>query len=311
MKMSKSIFGWELHMKAGGFATVTIEGYLRTIKKIIDYLGDPDPAELTVWDLEGYLAKRRDDGCSEATRQSEWKVIKAYFKWASMKKGLGITRPDTELTMPYAPEPEIQPYTKDEIQRLLSACMMTSPAETNKRSSWVYKRKTAYRDQLLILILLDTGIRVSELCRIQFKDVNLANHSIHIRAYETGRKSRDRTVYLGDMTMDLLWKTVAENEDPENYLLPSSVSKRNRPLDRYAVGHLLRRLGEKTGIPNVGAHRFRHTFAIQYLRNGGDIYTLKRQLGHNSLAMVQRYLQLSDMDSKRAHQKASPVDNWL
>lgn len=310
MKMSKSIVGWELHMRAGRYASATIENYLQVAKKIIAFLDDPDPADITVWDLERYLAKRREDGVSEKTRQTEWKVIKAYFKWASMKKGLGIPRPDTELEMPYAPDSEIQPYTKEEIIKLLQACKITNQAKTEKRESWSYKRKTAFRDQLIILLLLDTGIRVSELCRIQYKDIDLNTQSIHIRAFESGLKSRDRLVYLGETAMDILWKITVENEAPENYLIPSSMTKRNKPLDRYAIGHLLRRLGEKAGVKHAGAHRFRHTFAIQYLRNGGDVYTLKRQLGHNSLAMVQRYLALSEMDAHRAHQKASPVDNW-
>ena len=310
MKMSKSLVGWELHMRSGRYATCTIKGYLQTMRKIVTFLNDPDAADVTVWDLESYLSKRRDDGVSESTRQTEWKVIKAYYKWASMKKGLGIPRPDTELEMPRTADPEIQPYTKDEIMKLLRACKMTRPAKTEKRESWTYLRKTAFRDQLIILILLDTGVRVSELCRIQYKDLNLSTQSIHIRSFESGLKSRDRLVYLGDTTMDILWKITVENEDPENYLIPSSISKRNRPMDRYAIGHLLRSLGEKAGVPHVGAHRFRHTFAVEYLRNGGDIYTLKRQLGHNSLAMVQRYLALSETDAQKAHRKASPVDNW-
>jgi integrase len=148
------------------------------------------------------------------------------------------------------------------------------------------------------------------LSRIQYKDIDLENQAVHITAFETWKKSRDRIVYLGIETMSLLWKAAAENEDPEAWLFPSTCGK-NRPLDRNAIDHLLKRLGKKAGIENCGAHRFRHTFAIQYLRNGGDIYTLKRLIGHKSFYMVQRYLQLSEMDAKRAHQKASPVDNWI
>lgn len=102
-----------------------------------------------------------------------------------------------------------------------------------------------------------------------------------------------------------------ENEDPDNYLFASCKAKKNKPLNRFAINNLLKGLGEKAGVKDCGAHRFRHTFAVQYLRNGGDIYTLKRLIGHKSFSMVQRYLQLSDVDSKIAHRKASPVDNWM
>lgn len=310
MLMSKSLIGWKLHMQSGHYSTVTINGYLPAMQRVISYLEDPDAAEVTPWDLDRFLVHLREDGVSESTRQYYWKVIKSYFSWASKKKGLGIQRPDEELEMPHVPEPEVQPYTKEEIQRLLKACIETEESlPDTERKSWTYKRPTGQRDRLMILMLLDTGMRVSELCRLQYKDIDLNNQSIHIRSFETGRKSRDRIVFVGSETMDLLWKYIVKASDPESYLFNSSTSR--GPLDRNGVDHLLKRLGKKAGVSNCGAHRFRHTFAIQYLRNGGDIYTLKRLIGHRSFYMVQRYLHLSDVDAKKAHQKASPVDNWL
>ena len=311
MKMSKSLLGWQLHMSAGNYSTVTIQGYIPAIKKVIDFLDDPDAGDVTVWQLEAFLIHLRETGVSESTRQYYWKVIKSYFSWASKRKGLNIQRPDEELEMPTVPEPDVQPYTEQEIRSLLQVCKETEEAETHDRESYKAKRPTALRDQCLILVLLDTGIRVSELCRIQYKDINLQNQSIHIKAFETGKKSKDRIVYLGANTMSVLWKMCAENDDTDNYVFYSTAHIRNFPLSRNAVDHLLKRLGERAGIQHCGAHRFRHTFAIQYLRNGGDIYTLKRLIGHSSLKMVQRYLQLSETDAQTAHRKASPVDNWI
>jgi HAMP domain-containing protein len=64
------------------------------------------------------------------------------------------------------------------------------------------------------------------------------------------------------------------------------------------------------GVQNSHPHRFRHTFAIQFLRNGGNIYTLKAILGHTSLDMTKRYLYIAQTDIARDHEKASPVKGW-
>lgn len=69
---------------------------------------------------------------------------------------------------------------------------------------------------------------------------------------------------------------------------------------------------EKAGVDpeSPEANRFRHTFAIQYLRNGGDVFTLQRILGHSSLSTTRKYLLLIDADAKSVHQRSSPVARW-
>lgn len=73
---------------------------------------------------------------------------------------------------------------------------------------------------------------------------------------------------------------------------------------------LLHRLGERTEVQGVHPHRFRHTFAITFLRNGGNLFALQEFLGHTTLEMVRRYAHLAEVDTQTAHKSAGPVDHW-
>jgi integrase/recombinase XerD len=80
-------------------------------------------------------------------------------------------------------------------------------------------------------------------------------------------------------------------------------------MDRDLVGTMLRRLGRRIGI-RAHPHKFRHTGATMFLRNGGNVFELKAILGHSTMEMVQRYVHLAEVDIKDAHRRASPVHNW-
>ena len=87
------------------------------------------------------------------------------------------------------------------------------------------------------------------------------------------------------------------------------VSTRGGPMLRNSLTQILQRIGERAGVMPANAHRFRHTFAINFLRNGGDVLTLQMLLGHESLAMVRNYVKLASADLDRAA-RHSPADGW-
>ena len=84
----------------------------------------------------------------------------------------------------------------------------------------------------------------------------------------------------------------------------------DRPMNKNALRLLIVHLGEKAGVKKCHPHRFRHTFAITYLRSGGDLFTLQSLLGHSTLDMVQHYARIAEIDVEQAHKRASPADNW-
>ncbi len=81
-------------------------------------------------------------------------------------------------------------------------------------------------------------------------------------------------------------------------------------MDRSRLYNQLFEIGQRAGVDEVDVHRFRHTFAINYLRNGGDPFSLQMMLGHSTLEMVRRYLALAQSDLDTGHMRASPVYNW-
>jgi len=171
------------------------------------------------------------------------------------------------------------------------------------------RRPTAKRDKAIIFFLLDSGLRASELCRLTIKDVDLETGTVRITPFLSGRKSRSRVVYIGKSSRSAIWHYLTERKALNNDEI-LFIGKNHKVMDRFILGNLLQRTGFRAGIENVYPHRFRHTFAIQYLRNGGDIFTLQRLLGHSDISMVRRYLYIADTDTKAAHQLASPVDRW-
>jgi len=126
-----------------------------------------------------------------------------------------------------------------------------------------------------------------------------------------GKGTKERILAIGRRTCKAIWRYLATREDylPSDPLFAQH-DDLTKPLSRRALHTLISRIGERAQIQGVHPHRFRHTFAIIFLRNGGDIYSLQAMLGHTGLDMVREYLAIVEADVANAHRKASPIDNW-
>jgi integrase/recombinase XerD len=208
--------------------------------------------------------------------------------------------------------PPVEPLSKDEVEALLKVCKYTREARTADRRAYRFWRPTARRDQAIILTLLDTGLRATELCSLQIGDVEVKTGKVHVQhGVRGGAKSgKGRFVYLGKAARRSLWRYLADREDEDDMEAPLFLGLYDRPMNRDSLRQQIRRLGDKAGVRNCHPHRFRHTFAISYLRAGGDIFTLQSLLGHTSLEMVKYYTHIAQIDVAQAHRRASPADNW-
>jgi integrase/recombinase XerD len=207
------------------------------------------------------------------------RAIKAFCNWC-IKDELLPERVTRKLDMPKREQKVIPIFTRQQISQLFSACERPG----DKQYPWL-----AERDKAILAVLLDTGIRASELCSLTCDRVILDQHDPYIRIMGKGRKERE--IGLGVASRQQLLRYMhrfrPHTSDPHVFL-----RRDRRALDTHGLAALLYRLKQLAGVTGVrcSPHDFRHTFSFNFLANGGDVMKLSRLLGHTSLAVTEGYL---------------------
>jgi site-specific recombinase XerD len=228
---------------------------------------DADSSELSPLTVKGYV-----------------QVVKGFFTWC-FNEELVKVNPAARLGLPSVPSYIIPTFSPDHIRALLDACDRTTTL--------------GYRDYTIILVLLETGIRVSELCGLRLQDV----YDDHIRVFGKGRKEREIGISSG--VSKFLWKYIHQYRDPASDAeLLVFVNRHGHQLTKSGIERFLialRNKAEITGV-RVSAHTFRHTFACTYMENGGEIYKLSRLMGHSSVEVTEEYLKVFNLRAARINQ---------
>lgn len=320
MDIKTALEGFFISRRADGFSESTLSMYRWALNLILGKSLTLEVNEITekhlvdfwAWVRNDYRPKRKNGDTSPLVGRSLeniWTASRSFFGWCEGEK-IVKSRPDLKIKRPQYTSVEVQPFSREEVALMLRACERTRVASTTQRTPFTSPRPTAARDTLVILVLLDTGLRVSEFARLKVSDVNLDTGAVNVRSYGSGRKTKARTVYLGKSSKKAVWRYLAGRDDVLQSD-PLVLTRDNRPMDRNSIRQLLTSIGEAAGITgNTHPHRFRHTAALEYLRNGGDIFTLQRLFGWADLEMARKYLQIVGSDLESAHRKASPADNW-
>ena len=168
-------------------------------------------------------------------------------------------------------------------------------------------RKTfiGLRDYTILLTLIDTGLRVSELCGLGVCDIDWSSGFMRV----LGKGSKERLVPFGTTLRRALHEYIGRKGQfgGDHYLFVNQFAQR---LDRRVVRLILLKLGEKAGVKGVriSPHTCRHTFAKNWILNGGDPFSLQRILGHTTQQMVSHYVNLAANDIRVQHSKFSPAD---
>ncbi len=275
----------------------TLVDYEIVLRRFVRDIGDLDIGEVDRKAITHYLASL--DFSKKRVRNIHT-VLSSLWTWA-VEVGY-CTSHVVRLIKPPKPEKRpILPFTRDQILKMLEATYVSKEYSGPGKRTCRNRLRSGTRDKAIISLLLDTGIRASELCGIQIKDIKPNSVYIH------GKGSKDRLVPLSETTRSALLDYLGGRKDPEDYVFKT---EQGYALNRDTLRLIIRRIGDRAGVDDAHPHRFRHTFAINFLRNGGDPFTLQAILGHETLDMVRRYLVIAQTDVDTAHRRASPVKVW-
>lgn len=254
---------------------------------------DNKPVTITYNDLQDVLQYCMDElNNSPGTINHRISTMKQFFKFLH-EEGYIATNPAEKLSKQKTKQVKINPFTETEIKALLNA---------PDKNTFV-----GYRDFVIMLLLLDTGIRLSELTNIRLHDISLENNEIFITK---GKGNKERTVYFQNKMKEHLKRYLKiRGELDHDYLF---IGRSDNPLSNKAVQDRLTLYGNIAQInKRVSPHTFRHAFAKFYITNGGDAFSLQQILGHTSTEMTRKYVQLFGTDLRQMHRKFSPVEGML
>lgn len=164
-----------------------------------------------------------------------------------------------------------------------------------------------FRAYVLTVLLLDTGMRNTEAIETKISDIDFSRNVILITA-DRAKTNRLRYVPFSQKTNKLLRELLSETEEVNTeYLFPTVYG--NRPFDKRFYRTQLEDVSKNQGMKHVHPHMLRHTFATQYLMNGGDAISLQKILGHTKLDMTMRYVEFTQSDLSEKHCNFSPIAN--
>jgi integrase/recombinase XerD len=300
---SQAIQGYLLHAQARHLSPHTIADYQNTFRKFQKFLNDDPPIrQISTHQIQQFLAQQT---VSNKTILNYHTGLSALWTWAE-KEHLVIENIVRLVERPKPQKRDIIPYTQNDLRALLANLEKTNLYQRPGKRPSAHSLPCADRNRAIILLLLDTGIRASELCQLTHHDLDIKNS--HIKVF--GKGAKERSIPISPRTAQAIWKyTTAHNPDPSPHDAIFQ-NQQNRPLNRDRLLKILGIIGRRAAVSNVHPHRFRHTFAVNFLRNGGDPWSLQRMLGHETMEMVSNYLRIAQADLDASHRRASPVDHW-
>ena len=269
------------HLRARNLSPATIKA---TQEYLRPFLAVHDPMEASKTDCEAYLGEMASR-CQPATVMTAWRHLTGLFRWLHEEGDIDVN-PMAGIPRPVVPQVEIPMATREQVLALLKSCEGRDPL--------------ARRDYALIAIMLDTGLRLSEVVSLTLDDIS---DDFTLRVFGKGRKWR--TVALGATSSRALqrWLRIRKSDDQRVW------TGRRGPLTASGLRRMLNRRSNALGF-HVHPHMLRHCFVDNWLRAGGSEVDLSRIAGWTTPRMADRYARhRADERAITAQKALAPLDS--
>ena len=220
-----------------------------------------------------------------------YRALRAFLNWYEREEEpANWQNPMCNVKAPRLSDTPLKPIEIRTVEKLLSVCG---------------GNLCGLRDHAIILFLLDSGLRASELLTLNTEDVDSVQGDVQVK---NGKGRKSRVVVIGRKCRKAMRLYMRARADDNEALWITDEGGR---LTYWGLNMILRRRAKSAGVPKPELHDFRRAFALNCLRNGMDVFSLQRLMGHADLQVMRRYLAQTDDDLRTAHAKASPVDNAI
>lgn len=283
----------------------TMEDYHLLMGYFLEWLSDAYPNtqfihEINTAIIREYIVYLKDEkfnerkqelGLSPFTINVRIRFLKAFFN-ALFKEEIINKNPVRNIKLMKVDEDKFEPLSDDEIRKLFSIPNT--------------KLYTQFRDLVMMYLMLDTGMRISEVCELEVHEIDFKTRDILLPANKN-KNRKPRLLPLSNQVVKLLLELVTENKShfDTSYVFLSNIGTKYNPN---SFRKRLNNYRDKAGIDkSVSPHLFRHMFCKNFILNGGDIFTLQRIVGHADITTTRKYIQLDDAELRSQHSLYSPL----
>lgn len=271
----------------------TLLGYEEAIKKWISFLKVSERS-LAARDVDaGYVLAfshyNLNEGMKSTTLNHYLRVVRAFLYWCMEKQYV------KQFKIKLVAEQEVvkMTYSDEDCMKLL--------VKPHKNDSFV-----EWRSWAIINWVLATGNRAGTICNIKIGDVNFLRKEVYINRTKNNKASILPLSMALSNALQEYTKMWLYNFGPDDWLFPSSTTAEQLTVNALKLS--IRRYNLSRDVELTSIHAFRHTFAKNWIRNTGDVFRLQKVLGHSTLEMTRRYVNMFSEDLKEGYEEFSPLD---